>query len=376
MMTGGWVWFLVIALCSHRIVNGFSSNFRNRPNVGPLLAMVATISALEQPKPFLNTLLSSRSSSEQKQKLWKEYQTLRSSDTNSSVAFLDSVLNEIYEKKNVLPFPFPKFLPSYRVKIAALKRSMDIFLEEEGNTDLSPSKANDEFARKRRALSVILNQLQSQNGIRTLEAEALRSKRQQHPMSEMLKRTPKGLETPNYVVLYDKPTWQVRQYDSFSVCSTTMDPQVPGPGAFNSLAGYIFGKNKANEKMAMTTPVISVGPIDGKQKKKMSFVMPSRFWKSSGDLSNAPPPIDRNSVVLETFDRVEDLLAVKWFGGFCEANVVKAMFEQLKIDLDADPQWRIKDATVDPIVLQYNDPFQPPWKRRNEVCLPVERRNR
>ena len=57
----------------------------------------------------------------------------------------------------------------------------------------------------------------------------------------MLDRTPEGLETPKYEVLAEKGAWEVREYQEFSVCSTEMQN---GPGAFNTLAGYIFGKNK------------------------------------------------------------------------------------------------------------------------------------
>ena len=33
------------------------------------------------------------------------------------------------------------------------------------------------------------------------------------------------------------------------------------------------------------------------------------------------------------------------------------------------------DADADAVLMQYNDPFQPPWKRRNEVAIPVVPRN-
>lgn len=54
------------------------------------------------------------------------------------------------------------------------------------------------------------------------------------------------------------------RYDPFTVAETDMEastsgrdpsPASDGKGAFNALAGYIFGKNKQQQKMAMTTPV-------------------------------------------------------------------------------------------------------------------------
>jgi len=43
--------------------------------------------------------------------------------------------------------------------------------------------------------------------------------------------------------------------------------------------------------------------------------------------------------------------------------------------IERDPEWKLKDNNTDreSFVLQYNDPFQPAWKRRNEILLKVER---
>ena len=145
-----------------------------------------------------------------------------------------------------------------------------------------------------------------------------------------------------------------------------------GQGAFNSLAGYIFGKNKNNEKMAMTTPVLS--KTDSKGTKKMSFVMPSRFWKDPQNLAAAPLPFDESDVKLEMFVDGKEPLASIWFGGYSDATKVEEMYAKLKSHLEENDDWKLKDSTMEPLVLQYNDPFQPPWKRRNEVCAPVIRR--
>ena len=109
-------------------------------------------------------------------------------------------------------------------------------------------------------------------------------------MDEMLSRTPEGLETPDYKVVQRFKDWEIREYDEFSVCSTT---NVQGFTGFQTLAGYIFGKNKEEKKMAMTTPVFMT-------EGKMAFVMPSNFWK--GDLNAAPTPID-SSVVKESVEK-------------------------------------------------------------------------
>merc|ERR1712146_582816 len=120
-------------------------------------------------------------------------------------------------------------------------------------------------------------------------------------MEEMKSHTPEGLETPEYSVVENfhgaLSPWEVRKYAEFSVCSldideTKNDKKSKGPTGFNTLAGYIFGRNKEAKKMAMTTPVL----MDG-EKGKMSFVMPSNYWK--GDRLSSAPPIEGSNVVLE-----------------------------------------------------------------------------
>merc|ERR1712146_878590 len=104
-------------------------------------------------------------------------------------------------------------------------------------------------------------------------------------------------------------------------------------GAFNSLAGYIFGKNVQGEKMAMTTPVITVGDLSGGRMSdprktangatKMSFVLPSRFWEEG--ISDAPQPLKDSNVLLESsvcgLSDVESI-AVLWFGGYATRKTV------------------------------------------------------
>ena len=84
-------------------------------------------------------------------------------------------------------YPFP--LPSYRVKLGSLARLIMSILENE------QTNTGDISARHRRALSIILGQLQDSKGVWALEQDAKRSSNVA-TMEEMLKRTPAGLETP------------------------------------------------------------------------------------------------------------------------------------------------------------------------------------
>mmetsp|Transcript_34720 Transcript_34720/g.81401 ORF Transcript_34720/g.81401 Transcript_34720/m.81401 type:complete len:134 (-) Transcript_34720:386-787(-) len=117
--------------------------------------------------------------------------------------------------------------------------------------------------------------------------------------------------------------------------------------------------------MAMTTPVINKGG------SKMSFVMPSDYWE---DTAKSPTPMTRD-VTIEESDMVADssTLAVMWFGGYATKEEVEKRKKALVSMVEANEEWDLVQPGGDPYLLQYNDPFQPPWKRRNEVVAAVKR---
>ena len=141
-------------------------------------------------------------------------------------------------------------------------------------------------ASKRRAVLSTLRQLANTRGVLRLEREAGRRARLAASFDEMLERTPK-IGTPSFEIVEDGQDFQVRKYDDFAVVRTARqqavsddgvklgEPKMSGAGAFQALAGYIFGKNKREEKMAMTTPVFT-------RAGQMEFVLPKEYWKDLG----------------------------------------------------------------------------------------------
>jgi hypothetical protein len=100
---------------------------------------------------------------------------------------------------------------------------------------------------------------------------------------------------------------------------------------------------------------------------EMAFVMPSTYWEEEG-LSNAPSPLKDSLVKLK-----RDLgghRAVLMFGGFASPKDIASRKSQLLKELEKDKEWKIVDGSTFTLA-QYNDPFTPPWKRRNEVSVPV-----
>jgi SOUL heme-binding protein len=238
--------------------------------------------------------------------------------------------------------------------------------------------------------------------IRYLERKAIRESRpagrrrqQQEDDVDLTLRRPKGLETPTYTVLsvvrHMGNKVEIRRYEPYSVCTVSMtkprpenktatdaqvtDPSTGGARAFGALAGYLFGKNRQQQSMSMTTPVISQPQkrmqqqASGKAEdgKVMSFVLPSQYWTREG-LASAPEPLEGSGVTLEYVEG--GLRAVLMYGGYAsqaETNQRKSVL------LSALAHWEGWEAVPDePLALaQYNDPFTPPWKRVNEVSVAV-----
>ncbi|CAL1162000.1 unnamed protein product [Cladocopium goreaui] len=228
-------------------------------------------------------------------------------------------------------------------------------------------------ASKARALYVALRQLVA-NDVWSVERSA------NSMDNDWDARTPK-LETPKYQVLSRDALSgvEVREYAPYAVVQTQQGPEVANNRSFFMLADYIFGKkNVRSEKMAMTTPV----QMD-RGSGAMSFIMPSKYWSS---LEDAPLPAANAGVSLE--ERPRETLAVSIFGGYALGPTVAKKTEELIDFLQKSDRWEM--VTNSTRLMQrlelwlvkgalkgeasetlYNDPFTVPWKRRNEVSIPV-----
>ncbi|KAG2242168.1 hypothetical protein Bca52824_095989 [Brassica carinata] len=192
------------------------------------------------------------------------------------------------------------------------------------------------------------------------------------------------LETMNFRVLSRTDRYEIREVEPYYVAETTM----PGGNgfdfygasrSFNVLAEYLFGKNSVNEKMEMTTPVVtrkvqSVGekmemttPVITRKAKdqtqwQMSFVMPSKYG------SDLPLPKDPSVKIQEVPRKIVAVLA---FSGYVTDEEIERREQELRRALQNDKKFRVRDG-VSVEVAQYNPPFTLPFTRRNEVSLEVE----
>ena len=65
-------------------------------------------------------------------------------------------------------------------------------------------------------------------------------------------------------------------------------------------------------------------------------------------------------------------IAVLWFDGFAGKAEQAVREAELLAAVESDDEWElVPDAQT--LTMQYNDPFTPPWKRRNEVAVAVRK---
>jgi len=238
--------------------------------------------------------------------------------------------------------------------------------EEEEQDATTQTDDLDTDAGRARALFVFLRQLVDAPAWQ-LERTASAEQKQQDAASpdKWLARTP-DLETPEYTVVLRDPegAFEVREYTPYSVVQMKEGcGGGNGTKSFFALAGYIFGKtNVQQEKMAMTTPV----QVDSKS-GLMSFIMPSKYWGDEA-IQDAPAPQDDAGVQL--IARPSESVAVTVFGGYARSQVVAQKTEMLLAALNDAENIEVVDPSQTRL-MQYNDPFTVPWKRRNEVSVAV-----
>ena len=165
------------------------------------------------------------------------------------------------------------------------------------------------------------------------------------------------VESPNYEVVKSFENFEIRNYDAMILAETQMNSNVyeeTSSMGFKTIANYIFGGNKDNQKIAMTSPVI----MEMGESPKMSFVMPKEH-----SLENLPEP---NSERVELVQIQPKTYAVLEFTGFANDKKVQTHSKRLLKFLKLERLTPVGNMKY----LGYN----PPWQvlgRKNEVAVEV-----
>jgi hypothetical protein len=194
-----------------------------------------------------------------------------------------------------------------------------------------------------------------------------------------------NVETPDYEVLTEDGDFELRDYPPLIVAEidTAGGRQQGLSSGFGPLARYIFAKERAGERIAMTAPVQQRAVAPGEKiamtapvtqtatdddRWTVQFIMPSEY-----QLDDLPEPGSRE-VTLERIP-ARRMAAVRFSGRTNDQALAKQQ-QRLEDWLNA----RDLEPVGAPVYAYYNDPFTPGPLRRNEVLYQIggeaERNNR
>lgn len=170
---------------------------------------------------------------------------------------------------------------------------------------------------------------------------------------------------------------ELRHYGPRIAAETTVaaDEDAARNQGFRRLAGYIFGKNQADDSIAMTAPVVQskagqqiamTAPVAQSAERTdvgegwvIRFFMPSKWTMES-----LPKPIDDRVRLVEV--PAETFAVLQFSGDRSPRAVANRTAELLNV-------LRAKDIDVngEASAWFYDPPWTLPFRRRNEIAIPV-----
>ncbi len=170
---------------------------------------------------------------------------------------------------------------------------------------------------------------------------------------------------------------EIRAYPEEIWATTVAEDQ---NSAFSPLFRYISGDNEKGGKIEMTAPVVTSKPqlagaastqgekiemtapvvtMNTEKGQFMAFIMPEQF-----DINSIPKP-SSDKVKIELVEPRK--LATIRFSGYANQENYEKNLEILNKTLEN----REISTKGEPLLMQYNDPWTPPFLRRNEIAIQV-----
>ena len=187
-----------------------------------------------------------------------------------------------------------------------------------------------------------------------------------------------GYEQPSYEVVGTiSEEVEIRRYAARTAAQVVLegdDADASDNGAFRILAGYIFGGNRGEESIDMTSPVsVAEGeeiamttPVETSQGAAGTYAM-RFFLPTAYSVANAPVPDDPRVEIVEV---PPTAVAVIRFSGSAGEETIAERRRELLASLDGT-DWQ---PVGSPVSLFYDPPWTLPFLRRNEVAVEVTTR--
>jgi len=197
-----------------------------------------------------------------------------------------------------------------------------------------------------------------------------------------------ALEKPRYTVVQEQDGLEVREYQPYLVAETevTGPRDEAGNQGFRRLAGYIFGRNRGEKRIAMTAPVTQeegtridmTAPVLQQARSGagtapptpepggetgpqpawvIQFMMPSPYT-----LETLPEPLDPAVRFRQVPAR--RFAALRYSGGWSESR-----YQEKLAELRAAMQRAGLTGIGEPVWARYDPPFMPWFLRTNEILI-------
>jgi hypothetical protein len=168
-------------------------------------------------------------------------------------------------------------------------------------------------------------------------------------------RSQANIETYPYQVIKKYSSFEIRSYEATlftSVKLSNAEYKQASRKGFSILAGYIFGGNESNEKIAMTSPVA----MTLEDSMTMMFMVPKKLSEEA-----LPKPNDSQ---IEFQKEPKKTVAAIRFGGWANDKKIQKYKKLLTDALDKE-EIRYTDRFF---LFGYNPPFEV-FNRRNEIIV-------
>ncbi|MBT3740581.1 MAG: heme-binding protein [Polaribacter sp.] len=169
----------------------------------------------------------------------------------------------------------------------------------------------------------------------------------------------KNIETYSYVVTKKYDAFEIRNYEASLFTYVKLSGNKyrdESSKGFSILAGYIFGGNEKNEKIAMTSPVA----MSLEDSMTMMFMVPKKFKKET-----LPKP-DQSEIKFQ--EEPKKTVAAITFSGWANDEKIEKYKQKLKSALEA----KEIPYTNRFFFLGYNPPYEI-FNRKNEIIVELKR---
>ena len=169
----------------------------------------------------------------------------------------------------------------------------------------------------------------------------------------------KNIETYSYDVAKKYDAFEIRNYEASLFTYVKLSGNKyrdESSKGFSILAGYIFGGNEKNEKIAMTSPVA----MSLEDSMTMMFMVPKKFKKET-----LPKP-DQSEIKFQ--EEPKKTVAAIAFSGWANDEKIEKYKQKLKSALEA----KEIPYTNRFFFLGYNPPYEF-FNRKNEIIVELKR---